>query len=358
MGWDWYKCLTIWKKDPHTSWLSHAPSQSLQQALKNLETAYHRFFHKVGDHPTFKNRGLHDSFRFPQGFKLDQPNSRIFLPKLGWLRYRKSRKVLGTPKNVTTSHACGKWFISIQTEREVEPPLHQAVTAVGIDLGVVRFATLPDGQSIAPLNSFKKYQRRVVLYQRSLARKQKFTKNWIKAKSKLQRLQRRIAHVRRDFLHQTPTAISKNHALVCIEDLKVASMSRTAKGSKQKPGTSVKAKSVLNRSILDQGWSEFRRQLEYKQAWLGGLVVAVPPQYTSQRCSCCGSVTAANWKDQEHFACVSCGYEGNADVNAARNILAAGHAVLACGELAQSGHSAKQEPTEATRQGLGPGLAR
>jgi putative transposase len=232
--------------------------------------------------------------------------------------------------------------------------LHQAGTAIGVDLGVARFATLSDGQSIAPVNSFKTYQRRLALYQRLLARKQKFSKNWIKAKSRLQRLHRTIANVRRDFLHQTSTAISKNHALVCIEDLKVASMSRSAKGSRQKPGTNVKAKSALNRSILAQGWSEFRRQLEYKQAWLGGLVVAVPPQYTSQRCSCCGYVTAANRKDQEHFACVSCGYEANADLNAARNILAAGHAVLACGELAQSGRSAKQEPAEATRQKFSP----
>ena len=111
--------------------------------------------------------------------------------------------------------------------------------------------------------------------------------------------------------------VSKNHALVCIEDLKVANMSRSAKGSKEQPGRNVKAKSGLNRSILAQGWSAFRRQLEYKQGWLGGLAVAVPPQHTSQRCSCCGHVDAANRLSQKRLACVSCRYEVNADFNAA-----------------------------------------
>jgi len=346
------KHLIAWKKDPQTCWLKEAPSQALQQALKNLDTAYQRFFDKIADRPTFRRRGQHDSFRFPQGFRLDQVNSRIFLPKLGWLRYRNSREVAGTPRNVTMSHSCGKWFISIQTEHEVEPPVHEAGAAVGIDLGVARFATLSDGQSIPPLNSFKKYQQRLARYQRSMARKQKFSKNWGKAKAKVQKLHSMIANVRRDFLHKTSTAISKNHALVCIEDLKVSKMSRSAKGSKEQPGRNVKAKSGLNRSILDQGWSEFRRQLEYKEGWLGGLVVAVPPQYTSQRCSCCGHVEAANRTSQEHFTCVACGLDANADFNAARNILAAGHAVIACGEPAQSGRSVKQEPTEATTQEL------
>ena len=250
------------------------------------------------------------------------------------------------------SHSCGKWFISIQTEREVAPPVHEATAAVGIDLGVARFATLSDGQSIAPLNSFKKHQQRLARYQRLMARKQKFSKNWVKAKAKVQKLHSTIANIRRDFLHKTSTAISKNHALVCIDDLKVANMSRSAKGSKEQPGRNMKAKSGLNWSILDQGWSEFWRQPEYKQGWLGGLVVALPPQHTSQRCSCCGQADAANRLSQKRFACVSCRYEANADFNAARNILAAGHAVLACGEAVESSRCVKQEPTEATTQGL------
>ncbi|ENL9367656.1 transposase, partial [Escherichia coli] len=108
----------------------------------------------------------------------------------------------------------------------------------------------------------------------------------------------------------------------------------------------VRAKSGLNRSILDQGWYEIRRQLAYKQLWRGGQVLAVPPAYTSQRCVCCGHTAKENRLSQSKFRCQVCGYTANADVNGARNILAAGHAVLACGEMVQSGRSLKQEPTE------------
>jgi putative transposase len=159
----------------------------------------------------------------------------------------------------------------------------------------------------------------------------------------------KIANTRKDYLHKTTTAISQNHAVVCIEDLKIKNMSKSACGYIEKPGRNVKAKSGLNRSILDQGWFEFRRQLEYKQAWLGGEVLAISARNTSRRCSLCGHTEADNRTSQPRFRCMACGHEANADVNAACNILAAGHAVLACGEIALSGFSVKQEPTEATQ---------
>ena len=152
------KLLTQWRSETETSWLKDAPTHPLQQALKDLERAYTNFFAKRADLPRFKKKGQHDSFRYPdpKQIKLEQVNSRLFLPKLGWLRYRNSRKVLGAVKNVTVSLSCGKWFVSIQTEREVEQPLPRG-GAVGIDLGVVRFATLSDGTFYAPLNSFKRH---------------------------------------------------------------------------------------------------------------------------------------------------------------------------------------------------------
>lgn len=113
----------------------------MQQTLKDLERAYTNFFAKRADFPRFKKKGLSDSFRYPQGFKLDQANSRLFLPKLGWLRYRNSRDVLGVIKNITVSQSSGKWYAAIQTEREVEVPVHQG-TAVGLDMGIKRFVTL------------------------------------------------------------------------------------------------------------------------------------------------------------------------------------------------------------------------
>ena len=347
---EWANLLPGWKKDPATKWLSEAPSQTLQQALKDLERAYKNFFAKRADFPKYKRRGQRDRFRFPQGFKLEQENRRVFLPKLGWVSYHKSREVLGPVKNMTVSLNAGKWYVSIQTEREVEQPVHQATTIVGVDVGVAKFATLSTGQVFEPINSFKSKAQRLARYQRAMSRKTKFSKNWQKAKLKVTRLHSKIANCRRDYLHKTSTAISENHAMIVIEDLQIRNMSKSAVGTQEAPGRSVRAKAGLNKSILDQGWYEFRRQLEYKQRWCGGDVLAVPPKYTSQRCSCCGYVAKASRLSQAKFECVDCGYSENADINAARNILAAGHAVLACGEIVQSGYSVKQEPAEVTTQ--------
>ena len=342
------KSLTEWKAQPETLWLNETPSQALQQSLKNLERAYKNFFEKRADFPRFKKKGHSDSFRYPQGIKLDQGNSRVFLPKLGWLRYRNSRDVLGEVKNATVSQSGGKWFISIQTEREVDQPLPNG-EAVGIDMGIARFATLSDGSHIEPLNSFKKHQQRLARYQRAMSRKVKFSNNWKKAKAQVQRVHTRIANARKDFLHKASCQISQNHAMIAIEDLQVRNMSKSAKGNSEQHGKMVKQKSGLNRSILDQGWSEFRRQLEYKSAWNGGFVIAVPPQYTSQTCPCCGHVSKDNRQTQARFECIECGFEENADLVGAIYILARGHRVLACGESVQSGRSVKQEPAEATQ---------
>jgi len=324
------KQLTAWRHSPETFWLAEAPVHPLQQALKDLERAYTNFFAKRAAFPRFKKKGRHDAFRYPQGVKLDQANNRLFLPKLGWLRYRKSREVLGTVKNVTVIQSCGTWFISIQTEREVATPVPTANSAVGIDLGIARFATLSDGTFLTPLNSFKRHEVRLRRAQRAMSRKTKFSNNWKRAKARVQRIHVRIANSRRDFLHKASTTISNNHALVCLEDLRVANMSASAKGTADQPGKHVKAKAGLNKAILDQGWAEFRRQLEYKLEWNGGWLVAVPPQHTSQTCPACGYVSAVNRRTQAQFACVACGYHNHADVVGALNVLRAGHARFAC----------------------------
>jgi putative transposase len=323
----------------------------LQHALKDLDKAYKNFFAKRADFPRFKRKGSGDAFRYPDAkqIKLDQGNDRLFLPKLGWLRYRNSRDVLGEVRNVTVSQSGGKWFASIQTQRDVEPPLPTVTTAIGIDVGIARFATMSDSSFIAPLNSFEKHQQRLARYQRRMSRKVKFSSNWKKAKARVQKIHTGIANARKDFLHKTTTTISQNHALVCIEDLQVRNMSRSSKGSGEQPGKKVVQKSGLNRSILDQGWGEFRRQLGYKVAWRGGMLLAVPPHHTSQTCPACGHVTKDNRQTQAKFLCVECRYENHADVVGAINVLARGHRVLACGEMAQSGRSTKQEPTEATQ---------
>ncbi|MBU0091869.1 RNA-guided endonuclease InsQ/TnpB family protein [Escherichia coli] len=338
--------LVEWKNATETQWLKDAPSQPLQQSLKDLERAYKNFFQKRAAFPRFKKRGQSDAFRYPQGVKLDQENSRIFLPKLGWMHYRNSRQVTGIVKNVTVSQSCGKWYISIQTESEVSTPVHPSASMVGLDAGVAKLATLSDGTVFRPVNSFQKNQKKLARLQRQLSRRVKFSNNWQKQKRKIQRLHSHIANTRKDYLHKVTATISKNHAMIVIEDLKVSNMSKSAAGTISQPGRNVRAKSGLNRSILDQGWYEMRRQLEYKQLWRGGQVLAVPPAYTSQRCACCGHTAKENRLSQSKFRCKVCGYTANADVNGARNILAAGHAVLACGGMVQSGHPLKQEPTE------------
>lgn len=320
--------LPAWKKE--FPWLKDCHSQVLQQSLKDLESAYRNFFAKRTDFPRFKRKGVRDSFRYPQGIKLEEQNSRIYLPKLGWIRYRKSQNIAGTIKNVTVSQRVGKWYVSIQTEQETVNPLPTGQTAVGIDLGIARFATLSDGSYYEPSNSFRHHQEALRKTQQAMSRKQKFSSNWQKAKTRVQKIHSRIADIRKDYLHKISTAISKSHAMVCIEDLQVRNMSKSASGTKETPGRNVKAKSGLNKSILDQGWYEFRRQLEYKLAWNGGILVAVPPQNTSRTCPECGYVSAENRQTQAEFRCLACGFEENADLVGAINILRAGHAQLAC----------------------------
>ena len=345
------KQLVEWKSDATALWLKDTPSQTLQQTLKDLERAYANFFAKRAEFPRFKKKGQSDSFRYPQGFKLDQLNNRLFLPKLGWLRYRNSREALGTVKNVTVSQSCGKWFVSIQTEREVEQPIPHG-GAVGIDMGIARFATLSDGRYLEPLNSFKRLESKLRKAQRAMSRKTKFSHNWKKAKARIQCIHSRIGNARRDYLHKASTTISQNHAMVCIEDLKVRNMSKSAAGSAEQPGKQVRAKSGLNKAILDQGWFEFRRQLDYKLAWRGGHLIAVPPKNTSRTCPACGHISADNRQTQARFECVECSYENNADVVGAINVLRAGHARLACADTSPEVRASGQEPAEATTQGL------
>jgi IS605 OrfB family transposase len=249
---------------------------------------------------------------------------------LGWLRYRKSCVVEGTIKNIIVSCVAGKWYASIQTEREVTQPLHSSTSIIGIDLGVTRFATLSDGTVFEPVNALRKYSDTLAKHQRCLSRKTKFSSNWKKQKQKISRLHHRVAQTRHDFLHKTSILISKNHAMIVLEDLKVTNMSKSASGTVQAPGRCVKAKSGLNKSILDQGWGEFRRQLEYKQAWRGGEVLAIDPSNTSRTCPACKHVSAENRTTQAKFECVECGFAENADLTAAINIVRAGHARLAC----------------------------
>ena len=308
-------------------WLKDCYAQVLQQSLKDLEKAFKNFFQKRANPPKFKKKGIKESIRFPQDCKLEQHNNRLYLPKIGWVRYRNSRNVVGEIKNVTVRKKCGRFYVSIQTQCEVEIPKHQG-GEIGIDMGIVRFATLSNGEYFEPLNAFKTYKGKLAKLQRQLKNKIKFSKNWQKLQAKIAKLHHKIANYRKDYLHKISTEICKNHAMIYVEDLQVSNMSKSAKGTAEEPGQNVKQKSGLNRAILDQSWTEFRRQLDYKSQWQGGVLVAVPPQNTSRTCPCCGYTDKENRPTQAKFKCIECGYTENADLVGAINILERGRATV------------------------------
>ena len=333
----WYEELnfwaTLWKKSEEYGFLKDLPSQVLQQKLKDLDKAFKDAFDKnqpLKRIPVFKRKGQSDSIRYPQGFKVDQQGSRVFFPKIGWVRYRNSRKIVGTPKNITVTRKGKHWYVAIQVEFETLPIAHKSSSIVGIDMGVKCFATLSNGIVYQPLNSFKKSAEKLATLQRKLKNKHKFSNNWQKQKAKITQHHEKIANARRDTLHKISTEISENQAVIVIEDLKIKNMSKSSKGNSEKHGKRVAQKSGLNRSILDQGWGMFFNMLEYKQDWNGGIVVKVPAHHTSQTCPCCNHVAKENRLTQADFVCIECGYSNNADLVGAINVLARGHRVLAC----------------------------
>ncbi|WP_323175743.1 RNA-guided endonuclease InsQ/TnpB family protein [Neisseria cinerea] len=318
--------LPEWKRE--LTWLKDCHSQVLQQSLKDLENSFKNFFAKRSDFPKFKRKGEKDSFRFPQGCKLEQQNNRIYLPKIGWIRYRNSRAIVGEMKNVTVSRKCGKWYISVQTEFEQKTPQPKG-GEIGIDMGIVRFATLSNGEHFEPINAFKNLKGKLVKLQKQFKHKTKFSKNWQKLKAKIAKLHHKISNIRKNYLHQISSQISQSHAIVYVEDLQVTNMSKSAKGDVEQHGKNVKQKSGLNRMILDQSWFEFRRQLDYKLLWNGGHLVTVSPQNTSRTCPCCGHTAKDNRQTQAVFECVECGYTENADAVGAINVLKRGQAIQA-----------------------------
>ena len=327
------KELTQWKREDNWFFLKQVHSQALQQSLFNLSQALKEAFDKTNpkQFPRFKKKGQRDSFRYPQGFKIDNQNGRIFLPKIGWVRYNKSQDVIGEAKNVTVSKKGLYWFISIQVEIKAEISKHPSTSIVGGDLGIARFLTLSNQKYYQPLNIFKKLKTKLAKLQNKLAKKERNSNRWRKLKSKITKLHIRIANTRNDYLHKVSSQLSKNHAIVILEDLKISNMSKSAKGTVENPGKNVKHKSGLNRAILDQGWGEFIRQLEYKLAWSGGQIIKVNPKNTSRKCPKCNYISAENRKTQAVFCCQNCRYTANADYVGSLNVREAGLALLGLG---------------------------
>jgi putative transposase len=348
------RLLTDWKQEPDLAFLQEAPRRSYTQTLRNLERAYKDGFSSKQPNkrlPVFKAKGrARDSFSMQIGtqakpaFKVK--GNRIRLPMLGWMRFYKSREIVGVMKNATVSRSGKHWDVSIQVEQEVPDPVHpHPKREIGVDMGIASTLTTSDGTH-HEMPSLDALDRRIRHAQRAASRKKKHSANWRKACDRVAHLKERQANIRRDFQQKTTTALIRNHGLVAIEDLNVRGMTKSAKGTVEEPGKNVAAKAGLNRRILEQGWGEQRRMLEYKAKWAGGELIAVNAAGTSRTCSVCGYEAAENRTTQSRFKCKECGHTENADENAAKNILKrARHARIACGEGRAKAPSVKQEPS-------------
>lgn len=336
-------------------WLAEVPSQCLQQKLKDLDSAYQRFFKSGSGFPKFKKRGEGMSMRFPDpkgfvvSFRKGKRTCFVKLPKIGLVKFVSSREIQGRICNATVSmNPSGELYISFQTEQEIEVRLNP-MSAIGIDRGVRTMGMTSEGECLElPIDRIKKLESKLAKEQRLLARKTLRSKNYEKQKLRVAKAYARITNLRKDRLHKITSSIAKSHGIVVLEDLKIKNMTASASGTIAKPGRKVAQKRGLNRAILQQGWSEFERQLSYKLAWSGGELRKVPAHFTSQACSCCGHVSSKN-RNKERFKCVSCGHVDHADVNAAKNILALGQSVTVCGG-ASAGVLAKTKTRRASKK--------
>jgi putative transposase len=349
------QCKELTALRAEVSWLSEISVHALQQALRDLDRAFTRYFTGVSRYPSFRRKGESESYRLVDARYLvvqrtGKSSGQIKLPKLGWVRLRGWRSLPGPIVNVTVRKTAGHWHAAVQCSIAAEAPSTHKPSAVGMDLGVVEFSALSDGSAISSLHIGRKLSSKLRREQRSLSRKKRGSANWRKAAKRLARVHAHIAAARKDFLHKSSTAIAKNHGIVVVESLRVNGMTRSARGTASEPGRNVRQKAGLNRSILDQGWGRFRQMLEYKLADRGGRLIQVPPAYTSQTCSRCSHIDKRSRVSRSKFQCTQCGFSANADTNAAVNILRrADLPVEACG-----GEPSKR-PVEAGSAGVKTG---
>ena len=300
-------------------WMLNVTKCATENAIIDLQESYSKFFKKVCKQPKFRAKGRNDSFRIDADkFKLD--GSRIRIPKLGWVRMREALRFTGKLISCTISRRADKWFASIvvDTEPVLKPAENQG--AVGIDLGLMTFATLSNGQKIAAPKPLAKLLPKLKRLSRAFSRKQKGSKNREKARIKLARLHLRIWNVRQDFLHKLTSDLTRRYNTICVEDLNVKGMLRNHK---------------LARAISDVGWYEFRSQLEYKSAMRGNNLAFADRFFASSKlCSDCGHKMEQMPLSVRQWKCPCCGAEHDRDVNAAINLrnLAVGTTVTACGE--------------------------
>lgn len=309
-------------------WIAAVSQTCQQQALRDLDKAFDNFFSGIADYPTPRRKGINESFRFQgrevETKRLNRGWSAARLPKIGWVRFRDTRPMVGKLKNVTVACDPLGWHIAFACEIEHEAGAN-AGRAVGIDRGVCNTIALSTGGlDSVPLERLRALDRSHRQAQREAAQRRRGSKRHAKSKRRARAAKSHAARTRKHWNHTKTTGIVASFATVCIEDLKTANMTASARGTVAEPGRNVRQKAGLNRSILEHGWYQFESFLTYKLAASGGTLVKVDPRNTSRTCSACGAIDARSRESQATFACVHCGHEAHADVNAAINILRAG----------------------------------
>ena len=309
-------------------WIRAVTQTCQQQALRDVDRAYQNFFTGIADYPTFRKKGINESFRF-QGRevtfrRLNRSWGMVKLPKIGEVRFRWTRDVPGKMKNVTIGLDPLGWHVSFSTEREVEvqPNLRPAV---GMDRGIVEPVAYSDGTFASfPKERIKSLDAKARRAAQALSRCRKGSNRRKVAKARVAAHRAKLARVRKHFNHVETARLARRFGVVCLEALRVRNMTASASGTVEEPGKNVAAKSGLNRSILEIGWYQFHQFLTYKIAAAGGEVRLVNAAHTSTTCSCCGTNEKKNRKSQAVYECADCGSAMNADTNAAINILRAG----------------------------------
>jgi putative transposase len=328
-------------------WLAGGSQTVQQQALRDLDQAWTRFFAGTHRRPRWRKAGLHEGLRIvgPQALRVRQDNrsrSSVLVPKVGWVSFRRSRALVGWKSYRITCDGAGRWHIAFAVVPEpIQAP--GAGGVVGVDRGVTVAVALSTGEMTSPAGLRPKESERLLRLQRRLARARRRSNRRKKVRTLIGRLKARDGDRRKDWVEKTSTDLARRFDVIRVEDLNVKGMTRSARGTIENPGRNVAQKAGLNRGILASGWGLLVIRLEQKAP---GRLEKVNPAYTSQTCHACKHIASESRKSQATFVCVACWYQGNADVNAAINI-AAGHVVTARGDRRVLARSVKREPQHA-----------
>nr|WP_245755266.1 transposase [Actinopolyspora alba] len=325
--------LSEWKRTSELAFLSEVSSVPLQQTLRHQHTAYQNFFAGRAKYPRFKSRTGRQSAHYTRSaFKLRDRS--LTLAKqttplnFVWSWDAETLRDLNPTMVVVSREPDGRWYVTFAVDTDDPEPSASTGESIGIDLGVKDFAVLSTGETIANPQHMDRKARNLARYQRMMARKQRGSNNRRKAKRKVARAHRKVRHARQDFLHRTTTNLVRRADVIAIEDLNVAGMTSSARGTVESTGRNVGAKAGLNRAVLDAALGEFRRQLEYKTTRAGKTLVVVDRWYPSSKtCSACGHLLSNLKLSVRAWSCPDCGTRHHRDHNAAKNIRAAGQAV-------------------------------